>query len=98
MTTTLGYSRDIPHEREYIDDVHIEVLKHQTGITFGDLLKGRNLVSVRASMDTLLKEGKIRVEIEPGHNNLYEAERIIPDHTSWSDAGRANRAGRARPR
>jgi len=73
------YTRDIPHERECVDQLLVEILDHPNkGVTVRNLLKGRNLVSVRASIELLLEENKIRVEIEPGHDDLLDAERAFP--------------------
>jgi hypothetical protein len=74
------YSRTIPHERDCIDDLHVEILRHPAGITARELLKGRNLITVRASIELLLKEGKIRQDIEPGHDDLLDAERLFSNN------------------
>jgi len=70
------YSRPIPHERDCVDDVRIAILQHQ-GISVRELLKGRNLTTVRAAIELLLEEGKIRQEIEPGHDDLLDAEKLF---------------------
>lgn len=71
------YSRAIPHERECVNDLHEQILRHSAGITTRELLKGRNIISVRASIELLLEEGKIRQEIEPGHDDALDAERLF---------------------
>jgi hypothetical protein len=71
------YSRTIPHERECVNDLHAQILGHPGGITARELLKGRNIISVRASIELLLEEGKIRQEFDPGHDDALDAERLF---------------------
>jgi hypothetical protein len=79
MTTQYNtYTREVPHEREYIDDLHVEILKHPSGITVRDLLKGRELVAVLASLQFLLEQGEITENIEPGHSDLLDARKVFP--------------------
>jgi hypothetical protein len=74
------YSWDVPHEKECALGVYEDILK-QHGITFNALLKGRNLTSLRASLDLLIEDGKIKQEITSGLEDFQEAEKFYPVHS-----------------
>jgi hypothetical protein len=79
MTTYYnGYTREIPHERECIDLLRVEILKYPTGISVRDLLKGRDLVAVLASLQFLLEQGEITEKVESGHDDLLDARKVFP--------------------
>lgn len=71
------YSRDIEQECECVDQVHEDIKKHP-GMTARELSKGRNLVSVRASIELLVEEGRIEQRVTPGLDDLLDAERVFP--------------------
>jgi hypothetical protein len=79
MTTQYNtYRRETRDEREYIDGLRVEILKHPTGVAVRDLLKGRDLVAVLASLQFLLQQGEVTEKIEYGHDDLLDAKKVFP--------------------
>ena len=54
-----GFSWDIPHEREYILDIHAALLRHRGPIEVAELYRGRDPSVVRAALVYLFEKGTI---------------------------------------
>ena len=79
MTTRyIAYTREIPHERDYIDGLRTEILKHPNGVTVRDLLRGRDETAVLASLRFLVEHGEVTEKIDPDHGDLFDGTRVFP--------------------
>lgn len=75
------YSWEVPHERDCALGVYEDILQGH-GVTFQELLKGRNLGSLRPALELLMEDGKIRQEITPGLDDITIAERFYAVHST----------------
>jgi hypothetical protein len=71
------YTREVPHERENIAILRGDIL-NRPGVAETDLLKGRDLTAVLASLQFLLEQGEIIEKIEPGHDDRSNARKLFP--------------------